>query len=229
MELKYYKTSLVSRTQLAHDVYEVIFNKPQNFNFLAGQFTQFQIPDNDNHVLRSYSIASAPHDENLYFVIKIIPNGKASTFFLNLTNEKELKLSEAVSKYNCDQTPPLLLISTGTGLAPNISMARDQLEKKNNTNNIKILFGVRYEEDIFYQDKLEKLIKKYNNFTYTLALSRPHDNWDGDKGRLTEHLPKVIEKDQQIYICGMTEMVQSIRQELLARGANATNIHFEIF
>ena len=119
-------------------------------------------------------------------------------------------------------------VATGTGIAPVISIIRDQLEKKGNKEKMELVFGVRHEEDVFWQDRLEELSKKYDNFSYKLALSQPKDSWVGYKGRVTEHLPGDAHK-MHSYICGQTEVVKSVRNALIEKGTDLKQIHFEVF
>jgi len=120
-------------------------------------------------------------------------------------------------------------VATGAGIAPIMSIINNQLDKKQNTQKIILLFGVRSQEDIFFVNYLEKL-NKYLNFSYQITLSRPDENgeWTGLRGRVTDH----IEGDfvgHQIYLCGNATMVKDVREILINKKVEPKQIHFEIF
>lgn len=72
-----------------------------------------------------------------------------------------------------------------------------------------VVFGVRYEDDLFY----EKELASFKNTEVVIAVSRPSDAWKGKTGRVTEHLSE-IPKDAEAYVCGNPEMVNSVRAAL---------------
>ena len=96
---------------------------------------------------------------------------------------------------------------------------------------ITLLFGVRYEEGLLYRDELEALAKEYPSFTFMPTLTRPDAGWQGRIGRVQEHLDEALalpatgeKQDVDIYICGLRDMVESVRKELLERGFDRKQI-----
>jgi len=70
--------------------------RPEGFNYIAGQFTQFYVPDTANEgkeVIRSYSLASIPTDKDLKFYIKLVANGKAGEYLKKIQVGDNLKLA----------------------------------------------------------------------------------------------------------------------------------------
>ncbi len=239
---------LLAKQTIAKDTIELRFTKPVDFTFLAGQFVQFQIPDGEKHVLRSYSISSTPGDKYLEFCVKILPDGKASQFFDQIVFGNTAYISSAKGRFVCDSIGPNYFIATGAGLAPVMGMitqiARTSmisetaivgqgngtalLEKVQTTmlaGANHVLFGVRHKEDLFWLDRFEKLQKQY--IACTITLTQPSEDWTGFKGRVTEHL--VPDITGHYYLCGSLPMVKDVRAKLSSAGISAKNIHFEIF
>jgi ferredoxin-NADP reductase len=225
-----YTINLLSKKIIAHDMLELVFSRPENFTFKAGQFVQFFIPQELGEVLlRSYSISSHPEADQLEFCVKLIPQGKGSTFFNKLELLQQATLRGPEGRFVClpEQSSDKIFIATGAGLAPIMSMVSNEVENEK-SKQIYLLFGVRTEEDIFWLERFEHLKSEYENFDFNITLSRPLESWQGWKGRVTEHLPEVKEV-ANYYLCGSLGMVKDVRTFLVAQGVQMKNIHFEIF
>jgi NAD(P)H-flavin reductase len=224
-----FSVKLVEKTSLNQDVFELKFNKPEDFKYEAGQFVQFLIPDGDKKSPRSYSISSLPKENYIEFCVKIIPNGLASTYFKNMKIGDELELKGPLGRFVSNESKNnTCLVATGVGLAPIYGVIMNELKIKKNPSRIHLHFGVRSEKDIFWLERLERLDRDFDNFSYTLTLSRPTDTWDSHKGRVTEYA-KDEKVDQDFFLCGSAEMVKEVRQILIDKKADPKRIHFEIF
>jgi ferredoxin-NADP reductase len=77
---RHFTTTCLSKRRIAPGVYELRFKKPETLAFIAGQFLLFDVPlagKPDDIQPRAYSIASTPTENDLLFVIKLVPNGRA--------------------------------------------------------------------------------------------------------------------------------------------------------
>lgn len=224
-----YQTTLTEKNHIAENILELRLIKPQNFDFQAGQFIQVVAPAGDKQVFRSYSISSSPTDDYLELCIKLYDTGIASELFRISNPGDDISFKGPAGRFVVQETGSnLYFVATGVGLAPIMSMIRDELNNKNNTRKLHLIFGVRNEKDIFWTDQLDELQKKYTNFTYSVSLSQPTDAWTGLRGRVTEHLPE-DSSTIEAYLCGSMDMIKSVRETLTTRGTDAKNIHFEIF
>lgn len=227
--MKEFIATLSKKIQLTPDMIELHFERPEGFDYLAGQFVQIKVPDGTDVTYRSYSLASTPKDNTIDFCIKIVPNGKGSTYLNDLAVGDTMTIRGPLGHFVCTEDASAhFFIATGAGIAPILGMIRDELENKNIPKDIHLLFGVRYEEDVFWLDKLDALVTQYKNFTYRLTLSRPTDTWKGLKGRVTEHLAE-HPIDHDFYLCGSMEMVKDVRNMLLKNGVNVKKVRMEIF
>lgn len=231
MEVKKYSAKLREKRQLTSDTYEFRFEKPEGFEFLAGQFVQFCIPQNEKIVLRSYSLSSTPTDPYLEFCVKFLDGGIASNHLKHMNIGEYLEFQGPRGLFfNKEETQALSFIATGTGLAPIIGIIRDELENKKNIHEVRLLFGVRSEDDIFWFDRLQNLKIQYPNFVYDVTLSQPKADggWAGLRGRVTEHMLHHL-VSHGFFLCGNAAMVKDVREMLLKNGVEQKQIHFEIF
>ena len=232
MILNTYEVKILGKDFLTADTISLTLERPENFDYIAGQFTQIQIPTSETKtgkVLRSYSISSTPADKNITFCIKLVSNGKTGEYLKNIKVGETLTISSPLGRFTNDNKEALYFNATGVGIAPIISMIRDELENKKNIQPIRLLFGLRSEGDIFWQDLLTELKNKYPNFDYQFTLSKPSDNWTGMRNRVTAHLADITKKNSHYFVCGSIEMVNDVKTILTKNGIANNNIHFEAF
>ncbi|HRH23226.1 MAG TPA: FAD-dependent oxidoreductase [Candidatus Magasanikbacteria bacterium] len=224
-----YKTTILSKKTIAENIIELRLDKPKNFEFQAGQFIQIIAPSGEKHVFRSYSISSTPQDKYLELCIKIYETGIASKLLKNASIGEEITLRGPAGRFTSNAIESdIYCIATGVGIAPIMGILRDQLENKSNKQKLHLIFGVRYEKDIFWTDRLDELQRTHANFTYSLTLSQPEDSWTGLRGRVSEHLPENT-SNLHVFLCGSADMVATVREMCVIRGTDTKNVHFEIF
>lgn len=231
MEVTKYSAQLRAKRHLTKDVFECQFEKPAGFEFLAGQFVQFLVPHEDKIKALSYSMSSISTDDSVEFCVKIHDDGVGCQSILKMNIGDTLDFQGPRGFFvHKENAIPVSFIATGTGIAPILSIIRDELENKNNTSELRLLFGVRSDEDLFWADRLQALKEKYENFTYEIALSQPKldGSWSGLRGRVTEHLLHHL-VSHKFYICGSAAMIKDVRELLIKNGVEAKAIHFEVF
>lgn len=226
-----YSATLLQKTYLTRDILELRFAKPTGFTFQAGQFVQWVVPDRDGQVLRPFSLSSTPADNYIEFLVKILPDGRASRYAVNLAVNDTLQFGQPNGRFVISEPETdHYFIATGAGLAPIMGMMRDELQNKKTDGEVRLLFGVRSDEDIFWHDRLEELKLQFSNFNFQISLSQPKPNngWGGLRGRVTEHVLHHL-VNHHFYLCGNAAMVKDVRQLLLVNGIGANQIYFEIF
>lgn len=225
METKIFSITLQQKKALTPEILELRFSKPEAFEYWAGQFVQFHIREKNKIILRSYSISSCPSDPYLEFCVKLVPAGKGSGLFSGLEIGMTATMQGPSGRFTIDgSVSELVFIATGVGLAPIMSMLRDEKSSR----EIYLLFGTRTEQDLFWLDRIESIHKKNPRFSHLITLSGSSGDWTGARGRVTEHLDG-LPKEAVYYLCGNVEMVKDVRSKLLANGVSAQRIRFEVF
>lgn len=225
---------LTRRIRLTDDVYELQFQllKPEELTFTAGQFVNIKVEDGNPKIFfRSYSIMSPPSRKNtITTCIKLVPTGRATPWLTAVREETNMTMMGPFGKFIFHEASEknTIFIATGTGITPLRCMLEDQLEK-GNTTNMHLVWGFRFEKDIFYIDELKKLHTQYPNFTYTITVSRPENEWTGTRGRVTDWLKTNLTRptETQVYICGVGDMVTDTVVLCEKLGIATENVHFE--
>ena len=215
---------------LSPRVKQFFFELTPRCTFKTGQFFQVLLNKNGKEIKKSYSIASLPNDKQVEFCINKVKDGFASTFFHNMKEGDKLTFQGAHGTFvpNYDFKGEYVFVATGTGITPLQAMIKDLLQR-GVKQNMYLIFGNRYEEDIIYRKELEALAKKHKNFHPFFILSREKD-WPL-KGYVQDHFENILKTSENklVYLCGVPDMVLAAKKALLAFGCDRTCIKQELY
>ncbi len=216
--------------------------RPAGYRFVAGQWARLGVikAGQTAPVWRAYSIASATYDNYLEFYSIVVPGGE-------FTSElADLKLGDTVliekQPYGFLTTSrfvggkDLWLLSTGTGLAPFISIAFE-LDLWRQYEHIIIVHGVRQANELAYADTIAAL-KTHEAFADffennpTKLIYQPCISRETAAGALTGRITHLIDSGEleaavgialdlersRVMLCGNPDMVTDTRNVLKARG-----------
>mgnify|MGYP001366313074 CR=1 FL=1 len=216
-ELDLYQVKIVSNEEIAKDVY--VLSYPRRHDFVAGQVVG--ISDRKDGEPRLYSIMSGNTEEVVSLLYNVKPGGELSPNLAALKAGDMLFVSAPFGKF-FGTDKPAVLIASGTGIAPFISMLRS------GQHHDKVLIhGGRTLDSFYFRDEITHLLGKDN---YVRCCSG--EKGDGVyEGRLTRYLREQPEPDpgRKYYLCGLAEMVVETRDLLIDRGVPYENIIAEIY
>ena len=132
-----------------------------------------------------------------------------------------------------DTSRDILMVATGTGISPIKSMLLHLLDQRSD-RRVRLFFGVRSAQELFYTDLLRGLEAHYPGFSSSIAMSAPDPTrWPGRPARVTDLVREQVTPDQaartEAYLCGSRAMVDDVREALLAKGIVPDHIHSENF
>lgn len=221
---------LIKKEKLTNDVYLLKFKLDKKISFFPGQYIILKI----NNLPRAYSIASSIYKKTILdLIIKIIPQGLASEYFLNLPLNSYLNFYGPYGQFILRKnSKEKIFFATGTGITPFLSMI-------NSYKNFSfyLYWGLKNLNDVFLIKKLKQLKKKNKNFNFKICLSQ-------EKNQLLDknffdygHIDNVFLKDFknkdlnnfEFYISGNKNIVISIKDKLINQGIKNENIIIERF
>lgn len=219
MALPTYTLTCTRNERIAQDVHVFAFAKPTGFMFQPGQFVLFQVPLIDTPAsvqTRAFSVASLPDENELLFVAKFVPDGRASRWIKEaLKPGATIPMQGPFGLFIIDQKTPkdYLFVATGTGLAPFRPQILSAL-RTGDKRRMDLIFGVRTEADLFWVDDFTLLTQQYENFFLHVILSAPSDSWTGHRGRVQILTEKLITDSahRSVYACGSPEMTKDIKR-----------------
>lgn len=225
-------------TRLTRDVLRVRLRALGPFAYRAGQFVNFVRADG---LMRPYSLASVPGpggDERLELHVRLIPNGQLSTWL-----DKHAVLGDVVELRGpigeCFYVPgrpeqPLVLVGSGTGLAPLYGIARDALAQ-GHRGPITLLHAGRTPARLYYQEELRQIAKDSSQFTYLPCVLEggPDDERSGPLvvGAIGDAVAARFPKAQGLraFLCGDPDFVNKLRRQLFLAGASRRELFADSF
>ena len=195
-------------------------------------------------VTRAYSMASYPGEKgiimlNVRIAVPMVagaPPGIASSYIFNLKSGDQVDISGPYGEFFINETDAeMIYIGCGAGMAPLRSHILELLQGRNSRRRISYYYNAMTLNDAFYLDHFEQLTKEHENFTFTLAMDRPQEGWDGPTGFVHEvlHDNYLVDhpapEDIEYYMCGPPIMSQSVIHMLDNLGVERENINFDDF
>jgi len=147
-----------------------------------------------------------------------------------------------------------ILVATGTGVAPMRGFLQWLFdgEDRSNGKEIWLVYGTRHETELYYRNEFEAYAAKHPNFHYLPTLSRGAESWTGLRGYVQEHVERIVREraarlgetlvgppvDPGIppaelrfginaYVCGLSGMINAVRDRLKSFGWHRKQIVFE--
>ncbi len=204
----------------------------QPFSYKAGQFINFY---KDETTSRCYSLASVPDlDDDLHLTVRKIPGGLVSNWIsASLRAGDTISISEASG--DCFYVPGnpaqnILLVGTGSGLAPLYGIVRDAL-LKGHTGKIRLYHGNYNAAGFYLVEELRRLELAHPNFTYVPCVSGEQAQAGYAQGMVLDvamgENPDL--SGWRVFLCGNPAMVNAARREVYLSGAAARDIYADPF
>lgn len=236
MVLQTYCSTVHTKTLVANNILHLTTTKPDGFTYVPGQFVLWQVPDASGSTLqpRAYSIASHPSQNQIDYIFKYEAGGRASEWIQHtVAVGTPITFQRAMGTFCLPQSLPdsLVFVATSTGIAP-IASILQELVNLSYKGEVLVLFGVRTEQDLFWQVALQQLVVALPAATLLITLSKPSVDWQGEAGRVQVQLAnyKQLVASSTVYACGnpvMTKEVKTWCTDTL--GIPKKSIHIEGF
>ncbi|MFP4497474.1 MAG: NADH:ubiquinone reductase (Na(+)-transporting) subunit F [Vulcanimicrobiota bacterium] len=239
-KIKRFKGRIAQLKGLTHDIKEVTIEliEPDSIEFTSGQFIQLQVPEYElsaESVYRAYSVSSPASQKNkVELEIRYVPNGICTTWVHQYLKEgDEVTFNGPYGDFHLRDTDrDIVFIAGGSGMAPIKSIL---LKMRENNINRKTMyfFGARSLKDLFLVDLMKEFEKDLPNFKFIPALShpQPEDNWEGEKGLITDVVSKHLESGENVeaYLCGSPGMIDACVKVLTSKGVPEELIYYDKF
>lgn len=214
-----------------HDVKTFRFNKPEGFDYLAGQYIMVSVSADGTILKKPLTISSSPSDYFLEFTKKLTGHefsnaldslGIGDSFSIegpygNLTFEGEYD--------------KIALISGGIGITPMISICKYCTVKKA-PSDIVLIASNKTEGDIAFRDELEEMESGNPHLRVVHTLTRADESWKGRREHICENmiLKEIPDyKERVFYLCGPPGMMKSVKELLDEMHVPKSMMKIELF
>ena len=217
-------------------------SRDASLRFSNGHFTMIGLRVNGKPLLRAYSIVSANYEDHLEFLSIKVPDGPLTSKLQHIqVGDTVIVGRKPTGTLLIDYLLPgkrLYLLSTGTGLAPFMSIIRDP-ETYEKFEQIVLVHGVRQADELAYHEMLTEHLPAHeligdlvkSQLLYYPTVTRESYR---NMGRITEliengklftdlNLPALSAADDRVMICGSPGMLRDLKRMLEERGFDEGN------
>ncbi len=219
---------LSEKTALSPTVTRLRIEPERNLGWTPGQYINIRRPDG---LVRSYSIASI--EEVDYFLevhVRRVDDGEMSRWIHDeLEPGAFFDLQGPLGNCTYDAAfaeRPLIMVATGTGIAPLYGVVRDAL-RRGHQAPIWLYHGERDARELYLDDELQALADAHDNFHYVPCVSGDEVPEGMFAGRVTDRVFKLDHPDAAghvVYLCGNPEMVYDARYHAVGAGVARADI-----
>lgn len=244
-EAPQYNARLVQRVDLTDDLayFWVRFDEtPTPFD--PGQYMTTGLFADGKLWQRPYSVASAPAEAGINgyeFYVRLVPILRFTTLLWRVPIGHRMRMIGPKGRFLLEPQDHRthLYVSTGTGIAPFISMIRQTMRDGDARRTI-VLNGCSYVDELGYRDELESLERGGGYpLHYVPTISRANDprnaGWTGRTGRAEQVVTDVCRefglKPERtvVYICGNPDMILNVERELMDKGFPEFHVKKELY
>ena len=227
---------LIKKEEIANGTMAFYFEKPEGFEFRAGQFADYTLvnpPETDEEGnTRGFSLITAPFEPNIGAATRL-----RDTAFKRVLRDlpigAEIKLDGPYGDFTLHktETTPAVFIIGGIGVTPVRSMIAQATHDKT-AHKITLLHANRTPVDAPFAKDFERLASENPNFTFVPVVTDDVPGWTGEHGHVDEtmlrrHIPDL--NTPIYYLSGPEDMVKAMRQLLVSVNVNEDNIKTEEF
>lgn len=233
---KFTRQTLLAVTPLTPSLFTLRTTRDPGFRFRAGQFARLGVTKADGStVWRAYSLVSSPHDEFLEFFSIVVPGGEFTSELSRLREGDTLLIEKQATGFlTLDRFVDgrdLWMLSTGTGVAPFLSILQD-FEVWERFERVILVYSVREAKELAYQALLSELMTRdylaeyADKFLFIPVVTR--EEYPGAlHGRITQLIENgeleraagvaLTPEHSRLMLCGNPQMIDDTRKLLKQR------------
>jgi aquacobalamin reductase/NAD(P)H-flavin reductase len=225
---------IVSLTSLTAHVFKVLLKPTEKVDFIAGQYLNFVMSDEDK---RPFSIASSPNSDLIElqigaFVADSYPMQVIERIKSSQADNKPVtvELAAGNAQLRTESDRPLLLLAGGTGFSYIKSMFEYLAEQKSQ-RHILVYWGLRELDAAYELEETSAIIAKLPHANFIPVIENANENWQGKTGLVHQAVMDDIVslEPYDIYLAGRFEMVGAIRGDFVAHGASTDHMYADAF
>ena len=193
----------------------------ERLQFLPGQYIDILMKDGKH---RSFSLANAPHDDELLQLhVRNYPGGTFAEHVFTRMKEKDiLRFEGPLGTFflHEDSDKPIIFVASGTGFAPVKSILEHAFYIRNiqgSERQMVLYWGNRTKADMYMPNVPGAWQQEHDNFTFIPVLSEalPGDDWNGRTGLVHEAVMQDFDSlaGYQVYACGAPGMVEAAHRD----------------
>ncbi|MFT4067372.1 2Fe-2S iron-sulfur cluster-binding protein [Paraburkholderia sp.] len=217
---------------LADDVTHLTLALPADIGLLyrPGQYMNVLLEDGG---YRSFSMASAARGGLIDFHVRKVPGGHFTDRMiatLEPGDSLDVELPLGAFRFHEEDYRPLLMVATGTGLAP-IKAILESLMDDPDCPPVTLYWGARTAADLYLHDEIAQWAARLYEFRYVPVLSRADVSWEGRRGYVQHAVCEDVAdlSEHAVYLCGSPAMIADAKAAFIAKGASIDHLYADSF
>ncbi len=227
------------------DTVSIAFEVPEElralYAYIPGQYLTLRSMIDGEDIRRSYSLCSAPYEQEWRVAVKEVYEGKFSGFAnRTLKIGDQLEVMTPMGNFRAETDPQnrksYVLFAAGSGITPIFALTKSILKEEPHSD-ITLFYGNKGFASVIFREELEALKNQHmDRLRLVHIFSRESLGNAIQKGRINTEkctaLSQAFLKGTDIdavYVCGPEEMILSVKESMSAQGVDPKKIHFELF
>lgn len=201
-------------------LFSIRTTRPDTFKFVNGEFVMIGLPtESGKPLLRAYSIVSTQWDEHLDFYSIKVPDGPLTSRLQHVKpGDKMIMGRKATGSLLVDAVhskPHLVMLATGTGVAPFVPIAQDPWTYER-FERVYLFHTVRHSKELAFEQKFADMVDTYPDFKYISTVTEEPE-YTGRRGRFWQHLDAFlpngfVKERDSVMVCGSPELNKHCRE-----------------
>jgi ferredoxin--NADP+ reductase len=223
---KHVEAEIVSRRDLASDLWIIRLRAAEPLPFKPGQYVTLGVADGGKLIERPYSVVSSPLEPEIEIFFELVPHGQLTPRLYRLGPGDRLFVRRAAKGVflldRASGRKKHFMLATVTGVAPYVSMARtlaagEEAGEPVQGHELFIVEGASRSWELGYDAEMAALEKRFGWLHFLPTVSRPWEDegWTGERGRVDDVVRQYLDRfgcgcgETTAYLCGHPGMIEA--------------------
>lgn len=201
----------------------------ESIKYKPGQFILVKIQDSPE-MYRAYSISRFDKENKTITIdVKKMRGGYGTGIIFETFKKGDQVILQGPMGHELlvdENAKDVVLVAGGIGITPFRSMVKNLVENKTNVENFTLIYGANKENEFMFDEEFKKYEEMSDKFSYVKVVAFD-DEYQGEKGFVTDVLKRMDLTDNKIYMCGPPPMTNASEKLLLDKNVPITDISYE--
>ena len=243
---KHVEAEIVSRRDLAEDLWIIRRRAAEPLPFKPGQYVTLGVVDGEKLIERPYSVVSSPLEPEIEIFFELVPHGQLTPRLYRLgQGDRMFVRRTAKGVFTLDRASghqSHFMLATVTGVAPYVSIVRtlaaaERAGEPSLGHQFYVVEGASRSWELGYDAEFAELEKQFSWLHFVPTVSRPWEDaaWTGEKGRVDDVVRKYLDQfgcssaATTAYLCGHPGMIEAGKGILRRAGFAEESVQEEKF
>lgn len=207
-----FETEVIETIQRTPDIKSIRFERPQGFDYLAGQYMFITLGSGQSQMTKHFTISSSP-TEGYLEITKRLTGHEFANALERLNVGDRVSIDGPYGDFTFQgEYDKIGMLSGGIGITPLRSIIKYSTDRNLKTS-IVLIYSNSHEDDIAFKDELELMQRQNPHIKVINTITRPGPGWKGVTGRINADIMNRFMPDylkRYFYTSGPQKMVDAM-------------------